>query len=73
MIIYNKCKNTCNDLIDSLDIVFIDQLKSLDWAKSINKGTHNAPRSKNALLSLLENNYLNKNVLVTLLERAPKT
>lgn len=65
-VILNKYKNILDDLIDSSDI------ESPDWPKSINNRTHNGLRSKAASLSLLEKDCLDKDVLVMLLERAPK-
>ena len=64
--ISNKYKNTLNDIIDSLDTEFPDLSRLID------KETHNTPNSRNTSLSLLEEDCLNKDILVTALERAPK-
>lgn len=57
MVIYNKYKDTLDNLINSLDP------ESSDWLKSINKELHNAPRSKNGLIRFLDKYCLNENVL----------
>ena len=71
--ILNKYKDTLYDLIDSLDTEFSDQPESPDWPGPIDKGTRNAFRSKGALSSLLEEDCLDEDVLVTALEQVPKT
>ncbi len=72
MAIPNKYKNTLDDLIDSSDT------ESLDWPNSpnrpglIDKGSHNAPRSKGGSPTLLEEDCLDEDVPITSLEPAPK-
>lgn len=56
MAIFNRYKNTPNDLIDNSDP------ESLDWLKSINKGLRNLPRSASSLMGLLEGSCLDKNI-----------
>lgn len=48
------------------------QPESLNWPKLIDKEIGNARKSKNALLSLSEENCLDKNVLVTSFKLVPK-
>ena len=61
--------------MDSSDTEFPDQPETLDWLRPIDKGTRNASRSRNALPSLLEKeeDHLDEDILVMLLELAPKT
>ena len=73
MAISNKYNNTLDNLIDSSDTEFPDQLESLNWPRLTEKKTRNTPRSKNASPRLLEEDCLDEDVLVTALERAPKT
>ena len=70
--ISNKYKNTPDDLIDSSDIESPIQTEFSDWLKPIDKGIRNARKSGGALLSLAEEDSLNKNVSVTLFGLAPK-
>ena len=72
-VIPNKYKDTLDNLINSLDIESLDQPESADRPGTIDKGIRNLPRSRSALSSLLENDCLDKDALVTLLERAPCT
>ena len=71
-VICNKYKNTLDDLNDSLDINLLDQLKSLDWIELIDKETYNIFNSKSTSPGFLEEDCLDKNILVMLLELAPK-
>ena len=71
--IFNKYKDTFDNPIDSSDTKFPDQSKFLDRLEPIDKGTCNTSRSRGGLPSLLKENYLDENVLVMLLELAPKT
>ena len=75
MVISNKYKDTLDDHIDSSDTKSPDQPESPDWLGLIEKGTRNAPRSKGASPSLLEEkeDCLDKDVLVTSLKLVPKT
>ena len=73
MAISNKYKDIFDEFIDSSNTESSDQPKSPDWPGPIDKGTRNALRSRGALLSLLEEDCLDEDVLVTALERAPKT
>ena len=66
MAISNKNKDTLDDLINSLDTEFLNR------PELINKEICNAPRSKNASPSLLEENCLDGNILVSSLKLAPK-
>ena len=56
MAIFNKYKNTLDDLIDS------SNAESPNWPGPIDKGSRNASRSENSLTELLEKDCLNKNV-----------
>ena len=69
----NKYKDTLDDLIDSLDTEFSDQPKSPNWPGPIDKRTRNAPRSRGASPSLLEEDRLDEVISVMALKRAPKT
>ena len=69
----NKYKDTFDDFIDSLDTKSPDQLESLDRPEPIDKGTRNTPKSRGALPSFSKKDCLDKDVLVTALERLPKT
>ena len=72
--ISNKYKDTFDDLIDSSNTGFPDQSESPNWLKFIDKEIRNAPRSKGTSPSLLEEekDYLDEDILVILLELAPK-
>ncbi len=78
MAISNKYKDTLDDLIDSSDIEFSDwpnspnRPDSPDWPGLFNKGSRNAPRSRGNSLTLLEEDYLDEDVLVTSLDLVPK-
>lgn len=72
MAIPNKYKNILDDLIDSLDIKSLDQPESLDWLEPIDKGICNTLKFRSASPSLLEEDCLDENILVTVLERTPK-
>ena len=67
MAIPNKCKDILDDLIDSLDIEF------LNWPRLIDKGPHNTLKSESSLTKLLEEDYLNKDSLDKSSRLAPKT
>ena len=71
----NKYKDTFDDLIDSSDTEFSDQLESPDRLRPIDKGTRNTPRSRGASPSFSEEeeDCLDKDVLVTSLKLVPKT
>lgn len=73
MAILNKYKDTLDDFINNSNTESLDQPKSLDWLKPIDKETCNASRTQDASLSFLEKNCMDKDVLVTSLELAPKT
>lgn len=67
MAIFNKYKDTLDDIIDSLD--------PKTPLKLIHESFCNTPYSKENSTSLLEKNYLNKNILALdrSLKLAPKT
>ena len=73
MAIPNKYKNTLDDLIDSSDTESPDQPKSPDQSGSIDKMIRNSPRLTGALLSLMGENCLDKDVSIMVLKRALKT
>ena len=68
----NKYKNTLHDLIDSLDTEFSNYLNFANRAELINKGSYNAPKSRDSLPTFLEKDCLDENISITLLEPAPK-
>ena len=61
--ISNKYKDIFDDLINSSDTEFLYQPEFPDWPGLIDNGTRNTPRSRGTLLSLFEDNCLNKNIL----------
>lgn len=71
-VIFNRCKNTFDEVINSSDTKFSDwpdsstQLKSLDWPEQINKGLYNTSRSGNSSLTLSKENCWNNNIPTTL-------
>ena len=68
MAIYNKYKDTLNNLIDSSDS------ESLDWPEPIDKGSCNTPRFVGSSMKLLEGGCLDKNFLdCQSIWQAPKT
>ena len=71
----NKYKDTLDDLIDSSDTESPDQPESPNRLGPIDKGIHNAPRSKDASPSFSEEeeDCLDEDVLVTSLKLAHKT
>lgn len=73
MIISNRYKDTLNDFIDSSDTEFSDWLESPNRPGPIDKGTHNALRSRSASPTLSEEDCLDEDILVTSLKLAPKT
>ena len=72
MVIPNKYKDTLDDLIDNSDTEFPDQPDSPDQPGLIDKGSHNAPRSRGNSPTFSEKDRLDKDVLITSLESAPK-
>ena len=64
----NKYKMTLNDFIDSLDTKFPDYSNSPNRLRLIDKKSRNTPKFRSGLLTFFEGDYLNKNVLITLLE-----
>ena len=72
MAIFNKYKNTLDDLIDSLDIEFLDHPDFINRPRFIDKRSDNMPKSRGNLPTFLDEDYLNKNVPIMLLEPAPK-
>lgn len=66
--ILKKDKDIFDDLINSSNIESSARRNSLDRPRQIDKGLCNAPRSKGNLLIVLEENYLDENVLFKLLE-----
>lgn len=57
IVILNKLKNILNDIINSLDAVFLDKLVS------INKELRNLSKSGSSLIILLEKKFLDKNII----------
>ncbi len=70
--ILNKYKDTLDDLIDSSDTESPDRPDSPNWSGIFDKGPRNSPRSRDGSPTLLEEDCLDKDVLVTSLEPAPK-
>ncbi len=68
----NKYKDTLDELINSSDTESPDQSDSPDQPGLIDKGSHNAPRSKGGSPTLLEEDRLDEDVPVTSLEPTPK-
>lgn len=58
--------------MDSLDTDFLVWLDLLDLPGLIDKGSYNAVRSRGCLPTFLGENYLDKDILVTLLELTSK-
>ncbi len=71
MAISNKYKDILDDLVDSLYIELPNQPDLLNQPELIDKRLHNAPRSKSGSPILLKEDYLDEDVLVTLLDLAP--
>lgn len=72
VIIQNKYKDILDDFINSSDTKFLDQLDFLNQLKLIDRKLYNAFKSRNSLLTLLKEDCLDKDILVILLELAPK-
>ncbi len=70
--IFNKYKDTLDNFIDSSDIKSPNWLDSPDRLRLIDKGSRNTPRFRGGSPTLLKENRLDKDILVTLLELAPK-
>ncbi len=68
----NNYKNTLDNLINISDTESPDQSDSPDRPRLIDKGSHNALKSKIGLPTLSEKDRLDENVPVTSLEPAPK-
>ena len=68
----HKYKDPYDDLIDSSDTESPDWPDSLDRPGLIDKGSRNAPRFRDGLPTLLEGDFLDKDVPVTSLEPASK-
>ena len=62
--ILNKYKDTLDDLIDSLDIEFLGHPDSLNWLELIDKGSRNAPKSRDGLPTFLAKDCLDKNISI---------
>ena len=67
-----KYKDTLDDLIDSLDTESPDYPDSLNWPEQINKESHNMPKSRDGSPTFLEEDCLDKDILITSLKPAPK-
>lgn len=72
MAIFNKYKNTFNNLVVSLNTEFLNQLNSRDWLRLIDKRIRNAPRYKDDSSPLLKKNYFDKDILIMLLKMSLK-
>ncbi len=72
MVISNKYKDTLDDFIDSSDTKSPDWPDSPDRPELIDKGLCNASRSRGHSLTLLEEDCLDEDVLVTSLELMSK-
>lgn len=60
--------DTLDNLIDNSDIKLSNQLDSLDLLKLFNKMLHNILRSRSGSSILLEMDYLDNNISITLLK-----
>ena len=67
MVISNKYKDTLDDFISS-DIKLLDWLDFPNRPKLIDKGSQNVFKSRGGSRSILQENYLDKDVSVTSLE-----
>ncbi len=72
MAILKKYKDTFDDLINSSNTKCQDLPKSQDWPGLINKGSQNAPMSRDGLPTLLEEDRLDEDVSVMSLELVRK-
>ena len=71
--IFNKYKDTLDDLIDSSDTESLDHPDSPNRPGLMNtKGSRNAPKSRNGLPTFLEEDCLDKDISITSLELIPK-
>ena len=71
--IFNKYKDTLDDLIDSSDTKSPDYSDSPNWPGLIDtKGSRNAPKSKDGSPTFLEEDCLDEDLLIMLLEPASK-
>ena len=72
MAIFNKYKDTLDNLINSSDIKFSDYPNFLNWPELIDKRSQNALKSRSGISHFLEDDYLDKDILIMLLEPALK-
>ena len=70
--IYNKYKNTLDDLINSSDTASLDYTNSSNWPRLIHKKLYHAHKSKDGSPTFIEQDCFNKDVLITSLEPASK-
>ena len=70
--IFNKYKNIFDDLIDSSNTKSPDYPDFLNRPRLIDKGLHNALKSKNSSPTFLEEDCLDKNSLNMSLKLIPK-
>ena len=68
----NKYKDTFYALIDSSDTESSDHLDFPNQPELIDKGSRNAPKSREGSSTFLELDCLDKNILIMLLEPIPK-
>ena len=70
--IFNKYKNTLNNLIDSLDTESLDCPDFSNWLGLIDKRSRNTLKSRGSSSTFLEEDCLNEDVSIMLLEPTSK-
>ena len=70
--IFNKYKDTFDNLIDSSNIESLNYLDSPNWLELIDKRSCNIPKSRDGSLTFLEKDCLDKDILIMSLEPALK-
>ena len=70
--ISHEYKDTFNDFINRSDTKSPDHLNSPNWPGLIDKRLRNALKFKDNLSTFLEEDCLDENILIALLEPAPK-
>lgn len=72
VVIFNKYRDTLNNLIDNSDIEFPNWPDFPNWPGLIDKRSRNALRSRGGLSILSKEDCLDEDILVTSLEPVPK-
>ena len=68
IVIFNKYKDTLNNLINNSDIKSPDYPDSPNWLGLIDKESCNGPKSRDGSPTFLKEDCLDKNILITSLE-----